>query len=192
MIVLDLGCGPDKVPGATGVDSHSFPGVDVVWNLEKTPYPFADGSVDHIFFRHSLEHLENAQGALREALRLLKNGGRLTVITPHFTSLNAFSDPTHRHAFALNTFRALCLAGADKSDTRSIYRSSLLGDMPGAFRYIEGRLSFWKLHDRFPFVPFRWLGIAWLANTFPIFYERFLAFCFPAMEMTVTLEAVKP
>jgi len=190
-----MGCGPDKIPGATGVDHHAFPGVDVVWNLEQTPYPFADSSADRIYFRHSLEHLDNAQGALQESARILKRGGRLTVITPHFSSLNAYSDVTHRHAFALNSFRALALAGQNREDARVIYRSGLVESASGReralFRFVEGRFTFWKLHDRFGFVPHRWLGVEWIANRFPVLYERFLAFLCPAMELTVTLEAVK-
>src|SRR5687767_9570637 len=34
-VVLDMGCGPKKIPGAIGVDMCAFRGVDVVWDLDK-------------------------------------------------------------------------------------------------------------------------------------------------------------
>ncbi len=105
--VLDLGCGPNKISGAIGVDHRPFPGVDAVWDLDRVPYPFADAAVDEVIFRHSLEHLTDPLGAVKEAARVLRDGGRLRIDTPHFSSMNAYADMTHRHAFAFHAFRAL-------------------------------------------------------------------------------------
>jgi hypothetical protein len=35
------------------------------------------------------------------------------------------------------------------------------------------------------------VGIQWLANRFPDFYELYLAFIFPARDLYVTLEVIK-
>lgn len=192
-MVLDMGCGPDKIAGAVGVDHVPFPGVDVIWDLEKWPYPFEDGSVDHVYFRHSLEHLADAAGAVREAARILREGGRLTIICPHFSSLNAYSDLTHRRALGMQAFRLLCRSPRETAG--SIYRQSLIqGDRGGgvvAFEWVEGRFVFPRLHGAVPFVPARWVGVSLVARWFPIFYECFLAFWCPAQEFSVTLRVVK-
>jgi len=52
-------------------------------------------------------------------------------------------------------------------------------------------MSFWPLFDYPDFTPYHWLGIRKLACTFPSFYERFLCFIFPAMEIHIVLEVVK-
>lgn len=196
-VILDMGCGPKKTPGAIGVDRSLFQGVDVVWDLDKFPYPFEDASADRVIFRHSLEHVEDALGAVREAARILKPGGRLEVHTPHFTSMNAYSDLTHKHYFSFHAFKGLCSPDAEAfGDPKTSYEASLAQTSTGKqrrtyFRFVEGRFSFWLLHDALGFVPYRWLGVEWLANHFPVFYERFLAYWFPALEFSITLEAVK-
>src|SRR3989344_2310598 len=38
--ILDLGCGNHKIPESVGVDFVKIPGVDIVHNLNKIPYPF--------------------------------------------------------------------------------------------------------------------------------------------------------
>ena len=54
--VLDLGCGPHKLPGAVGIDLQQLPGVDVVHNLDIFPYPFEANSFDEVHCYHVLEH----------------------------------------------------------------------------------------------------------------------------------------
>lgn len=197
MVILDLGCGPKKAPGSIGVDRAPFAGVDVIWDLEKFPYPFQEDSADRAILSHCLEHFENPLRVLRETARVVKPGGLIHVYTPHYSSMNAYSDMTHRHAFSLHAFRLLSLADLDE-DSASSYQAYVgqMGDSTGSQRRVElrlvkSRLSFWKLHDALNFVPCRWIGIEWLANSFPVFYERFLSFLFPSNEISVVFEVVK-
>lgn len=95
---LDVGCGPRKLPGATGMDISNIPGVDVVHNADKTPWPFEDNSFDLVLFNQSLEHLDDVARVLEEARRVLKLEGRLVIQVPYFRSVDAFA-PTHRHFF---------------------------------------------------------------------------------------------
>ena len=53
---LDLGCGPRKREGFTGVDAIKFDGVDLVQDLRK-PWQWEDGSVEEVHCSHFLEHL---------------------------------------------------------------------------------------------------------------------------------------
>ena len=101
---LDVGCGPAKWPGATGVDAKAYPGVDVVWNLEQLPWPLGENAFDVILCRDSLEHLEDIVGTMEEFHRLLVPGGRVMIVTPHVAHPSSFRDPTHKHHFTLGTF----------------------------------------------------------------------------------------
>ena len=64
--VLDIGCGPNKVPGATGMDRRTMPGVDVVHDLNSRPDPFDDNAFDEIHARHVLEHVDDMIGVMEE------------------------------------------------------------------------------------------------------------------------------
>lgn len=100
---LNLGCGRDIILGWVNLDSKALPGVDVVHDLEFLPLPFATESFDEILCQDVLEHLDYVP-VLEEIHRILRPGGTLTVRVPHFTSKNAYTDPTHRKFFAARTF----------------------------------------------------------------------------------------
>lgn len=104
MKLLNLGCGTDIKKGWVNLDCVELPGVDVCHDLEKFPYPFPNDYFDLILARHVLEHLDRFVDAIRELHRILKPGGVLRVIVPHFSSKDAFSDPTHKRCFSVNTF----------------------------------------------------------------------------------------
>ena len=61
--------------------------------------PFRDSVFDEVFAGHVMEHLEDPLRFLRECRRVLRRGGRVTVVTPNFMSRNAYADPDHRHVF---------------------------------------------------------------------------------------------
>ena len=98
-VLLDIGCDVNKAGNAdNGVDIIACPGVAVVRNFERS-LPFADGSVDVIVGRRTLEHVENLKQLLSEFTRVLKLGGRLEVTVPHFSNMLSLSDYTHRRFF---------------------------------------------------------------------------------------------
>ncbi|VVB69340.1 Methyltransferase domain protein [uncultured archaeon] len=104
MNVLDVGCGRNKVPGAIGIDIASLPGVDVVYDLNKFPWPFEDNCFDMIHCYHYLEHTEDVISVMEEFFRILKQGGKLLIRVPHYSSRIAWVDPTHKRAFSLGSF----------------------------------------------------------------------------------------
>ena len=57
-VIVDLGCGARKVEGALGIDIAALPGVDLVHDLEMTPYPLPEGCADAIYPNHVLEHFD--------------------------------------------------------------------------------------------------------------------------------------
>lgn len=108
---LDIGCGPKKVwPHLIGIDSGrdtELFGVAmkpdiVVGSAERLPL-FADRSADAVFSSHTLEHIDNWQGALAEWWRLVKVGGYLILYLPHrdlYPNIGTpGANPDHRHDF---------------------------------------------------------------------------------------------
>lgn len=169
--ILDLGCGRAKYPGALGVDRSPDTDADLVFDLEEYPYPLEDGSFEQILCQDVLEHVSRPLEMLSELHRVAADGGRIHVRTPHFSSVLAYSDFTHRHAFSVLAFASL------EHPLYSYYTSA-------RFRVVRIELDFWK--------PLRLLGVGALANRFPGPYERLLAFRFPAANIRVELEVLKP
>lgn len=57
IVKLDLACGQNKQAGFVGMDVFPYPGVDIVHNALKFPWPLPDESVDMIVASHFLEHV---------------------------------------------------------------------------------------------------------------------------------------
>jgi len=102
--ILDLGCGNKKRDGAVGVDFNDRTAADIVHNLNSFPYPFEDASFDEIYIDNTLEHLDDVMRVMEEVHRICRPNGLVKVIVPYFRSLYAFTDPTHQHYFAVNSF----------------------------------------------------------------------------------------
>ena len=94
---LDLGAGPNKKAGFTGVDQTPFPGVDVVHDLRKA-WPWPDASIEEVHSSHFVEHLDAMERIhfYNELYRVMKVGAKATIITPHWSSCRAYGDPTHK------------------------------------------------------------------------------------------------
>lgn len=96
---LDLGCGAKKRDvDYVGVDVNAVEGVDVVWDLRTTPWPWPDNSIDHVFCSHFVEHLSGEERItfFNELWRILKPGAQAEVITPDWSHASAYGDPTHK------------------------------------------------------------------------------------------------
>jgi predicted SAM-dependent methyltransferase len=83
-IKLDLGAGFRKQEGFTSVDNDPTSKPDVCWDLNKTPYPFKDSSVDYIYSAQVLEHLSlHSIEFFKECHRILKPNGKLEFWLPN-------------------------------------------------------------------------------------------------------------
>jgi len=101
-MILDVGCGRNKYPGAIGVDRNPATAADVVCDLDRVPYPFRGGRFDQIRVIHVIEHVADVIATMEELHRLCRPGGRILIETPHYTDFSSFCDPTHR--WHLNSF----------------------------------------------------------------------------------------
>jgi predicted SAM-dependent methyltransferase len=102
-IKYDLACGQNVREGFIGVDIADLPGVHSV-DLRRS-WPWNDGTVDELHCSHFIEHLDGSEQIhlMNEAHRVLKVGGKLTIITPWWNSVRYHQDPTHKKAFTDNT-----------------------------------------------------------------------------------------
>ena len=113
---LDLACGNNKQEGFVGIDiTKNGTKADIEANLLEFPWLFAKaGSVDEIFCSHYLEHIPHGDGSkdpffdfFNEVWRILKPEGKATFITPYYTSMRAFQDPTHQRFITEATYSYL-------------------------------------------------------------------------------------
>jgi SAM-dependent methyltransferase len=95
---LDFGCGPNPREGFIGVDRIKFPKVDIVMNIGEDKWPWKNDSVDEAHASHFIEHLDAQERIhfVNELFRVLKPGGKFTMITPHWCSNRAYGDLTHK------------------------------------------------------------------------------------------------
>ena len=172
--MLDFGCGPAKQPGYVGMDIFPSSGVDVVHDFDVFPYPFADDTFDEIKCDNSLEHVADFMRTVEELHRILKPGGVLKVLVPHYSGPNAYGDPTHKTFFAYSTFDRF-LEG-----TYPTRHSGMLRMRKRMFGVPDERASKLKALPKA------------FANRFPQLYEHRLCWIMPAQAIYYELEALKP
>lgn len=168
---LNLGCGRDRRPECLNVDARLEVEPDLAWDLDQRPYPLPRNHFEHIWALDVVEHLESVRDFLEEAHELLTPGGSLEITTPHFSSANSFTDPTHRHHlgyFSLDYFTA-----GHQWDFYTAAR----------FEIVERTLVF---HPG----PFGDL-MAHFANRKPQLYEQRFTWMIPAWFLIFKLRAVK-
>lgn len=106
---LNLGSGAQRLDDYVNIDMYERFTPDIVWNLEQTPYPFAeDNSVDEIRAHHALEHMgqntDTFLAMIKEFYRILKPGGILDVTVPPGHGERFSADPTHVRPIYPQTF----------------------------------------------------------------------------------------
>lgn len=96
---LNLGCGNNKRPGWVNVDHSDACAPDMVVDLEQTPWPWPDDSVDEVLMSHVLEHLggdaKTYLAIWKELYRVCRHDAQLMIFVPHPRSDDFLVDPTH-------------------------------------------------------------------------------------------------
>jgi SAM-dependent methyltransferase len=104
---LHLGCGRDVKQGYVNLDSVAGPGIDVVADLDQVgtkPLPFEDDSVDEFLGSHLLEHIREPLPLMQELHRIAKPGSHAVFNLPYGSSDDAWTDPTHRRPWFMDSF----------------------------------------------------------------------------------------
>lgn len=163
--ILDLGCGPLKRnPSWIGVDMLDAEGVDIVGDILEVLAKFPTNSVDEIHSYHLLEHMDNLPEFLVACQRILKPGGLLKSVVPHFSNPYYYSDYTHRRFFGLYSFSYLV-------HERIFYRK-----VPTYGIKVQLELKQVKLNFKSPLIinrPLRWIlqGLFNLSTRMQEWYE---------------------
>ena len=96
---LNLGCGYRRMEGWVNVDKFEACQPDLVLDLEKTPWPFEDDSVDEVMLIHVLEHIGASTdaflGFIKELHRVCRHGAQIRIHVPHPRHDDFLNDPTH-------------------------------------------------------------------------------------------------
>ncbi len=167
---LHLGCGNKKAPEALGIDFNSKSQADIIHDLDKSPWPLESNTFERVICEHVLEHLSDLVCAMAEVHRVCKEGAIVEIVTPHFSSVNSWADPTHKHHFTLASF-----------DYFSEDRTLSFPDVN--FETIERRLTFSRSFTKL---------LARLLYAFsPRWYEKHFAFMMPARNLELTLRVCK-
>jgi SAM-dependent methyltransferase len=173
--VLDVGCGINKYPGAIGIDRNPQTRADVIADLDQFPFPFADGSFREVRALHVIEHVGDVIRTMEEFHRLLAEGGRVVILTPHYTDFSSFCDPTHRwhlNSFSLRYF-------GDDSAGYGYYSAARFREISTHVKL----LAFW-----------RYLGFEFFVNRsrrFRKFWEYYLCYIVRGKLIEWRLEAIK-
>jgi SAM-dependent methyltransferase len=101
---LNLGSGTDLLDGYVNHDIAKLPGIDIVHNLNSTPWPWDSSAIDEIKIYDVLEHLDDFMSAMEEIWRILIPGGICRLRVPYWNSWCAYADPTHKRSFHELTF----------------------------------------------------------------------------------------
>jgi ubiquinone/menaquinone biosynthesis C-methylase UbiE len=171
---LNLGCGHDIKPteeGWVNVDWLKLPGVDINFDLTKTPWPFEDNTFDEVYSRGTLMLLPDLIGNMQEIGRISKNGAKLTSIEACFPCFTSMQDPLVKTLFCWNKMNYF--------DGENEY-------------YTPKGYHFKLIKQRFIYSPNKKLAwISFFVNLFPKFYARFLFNIFPSHWIHFELEVVK-
>ncbi|MBL0224303.1 MAG: methyltransferase domain-containing protein [Geobacteraceae bacterium] len=164
---LNLGCGNKRKEGFTGIDRYQCDAVDIICDVT-TGIPFEDSSVVEVYMDNFIEHILDIPALMQEVVRISRPGARITIITPHFTSLSSWRDPTHVHHLSYFSFDHFT-----KPSTQHYVGGRML-------RIICRKLSFsggiFGLFGRFLFA------------LSPYMYEQKFCFIFRASTLTFELE----
>jgi SAM-dependent methyltransferase len=173
--VLHMGPGREESFGVK-VDNLREVRPDVLVNLNRPPYPFRDNSFDAAYAFSVIEHLDNFFGVFADLHRVLKPGGFVVVLTPHFSNDASFIDPSHRLHLSARSFDYFI----EGSEIFSSY-----GFYTGVRFRVRQRLL--MIETPWNYLP----GLQRLVNRASTFYERHLCYLVRARGLYFELEAVK-
>ena len=123
-IKLDIGCGNAKPDGWTGLDRIEYPGVDILWDFNRMPWPLKEYSVSEARAHHVIEHIPRVTFERRrvgerefnityypfikfmdEVWAVLVPSGQFHIMYPPAGSEAFYQDPTHCNPCNFKTWK---------------------------------------------------------------------------------------
>lgn len=167
---INLGCGNKRIEGYIGVDRFPCAAAAVLCDVTRS-LPFRDNSVDEFYLDNLVEHVPDIPALMAEIVRTARSGARISIVTPHFTSLSSWKDPTHLHHlsyFSFDHFEKMSVRHYVGSGLKVAQRNLSFG---GGLLGLVGRMIF---------------------SISPEAFERKYCFIFRASTLRFELEVVKP
>jgi SAM-dependent methyltransferase len=174
---LNLGCGWDIKEDCINLDCAALPGVDVVHDLTQLPLPFENETFVEVRCDNVLEHLEYPELVV-DLHRILKPGGRLMIVVPHFTARQNFMDPTHKKMFSWKTFEFFVKG--------SKFNRCYYFNFPGFSKVIVARIRFEKRLFLYNYLVEPVINCSRSAKD--VYEATFLSRLFPAANILTVLE----
>lgn len=178
--ILEIGSGggfiKDIYPEVVTSDVRKGKGIDVVIDAERLP--LENNSLNAIFGVHVLHHIPNVSNFLKEAGRILKNGGGIVCIEPYWGPLAAFIYRNiHPEPFDKNASSWEIENGADKKPMGRSNQALSYLLLKKDRKEFEKKFPQFKLIYQKPFGFVRYLltGGLWLKQKVP-------DFCFPGLK----------
>jgi SAM-dependent methyltransferase len=173
--VLHMGPGREEALGVK-IDNSREVRPDVLADLNRPPFPFRDNSFDAAYAFSVVEHLDNFFGVFSDLHRVLRPGGFIALLTPHFSNDGSYIDPSHRLHLSARSFDYF-IEGTELFQSYGFYTSA-------RYRVRERLLM---IEPPWNYVP----GLQRLANRATTIYERHLCFLVRGSGIYLELEAVK-
>jgi predicted SAM-dependent methyltransferase len=175
--ILDVGCGLSKFPGSIGIDANPQTSADVICDLDRGHLPFRENSFDEVRAVHLIEHVEDVITTMEEFHRVARPGGTIFLVTPHYTDISSYTDPTHRRHLSTESFHYFYPGG--KHGSESWYTQKRLKELEVHVKLLRA----WRL-----------TGLELLVNHakwFRRFWDQYLSFVIRGKVMEFKLEVVK-
>ena len=116
--ILELGCGSRKRrPEAIGIDALDHECVDIVGDVYEVLERVPAASAEAVYSYHFFEHVTDLPRLMDLLARVIRPGGTLSVVVPHFSNPYFYSDYSHRGFFGLYSFSYLV---SDKIHRRKV------------------------------------------------------------------------
>jgi len=179
---LNLGCGNNYERDWINCDISKKVKADFYFDFGKNKFPFKDNEFDEIKAEMVFEHLPDYNARvhfLKEMHRVGKKGCKIFLSVPHFSSQGAWGDLQHTRPFGYNS---LDYFSVNKTTKHSIMHNQEIEGKNNLF-FTRPKIIFGKFHN--------FMGMSFFAKRFPLVYEMFFAYTFPARELHFNLEVVK-
>jgi SAM-dependent methyltransferase len=109
-VKLDLGCGSNKQPGFVGLDRFRSPGVDIVHDLQRFPWPVPSNSCSTVLLSGVWGFIEPkySDRFMDELWRICRHDGQALISSPYAGTFLAQSVPGHYSCPTELTFGFYC------------------------------------------------------------------------------------
>lgn len=180
-VTIEFGPGhKKKFDNSIAIDCVPLECVDIVTDVQSGLSFIPDSSIDLIYSSHFLEHIDNLEVLMAEFQRILKPGGCIKSVVPHFSNPYFYSDYTHKNLWGLYTISYF--------SKKSFFKRGV----PSFYNDIDFNIESIKINFYSPFIgrkPFKkMLNFVFNCTRYmQELYEENFVYLFPAYEIEFNL-----